>query len=175
MNRSGGIGRVPLLVITGATATGKTFYGIEVARMYGGEVISADSMQVYRYMNIGTAKPSLEERRGVPHHLIDILDPDERFSVADFQRMATRCANEIHAAGRLPIVVGGTALYIKALTAEYDFPEIQADHGLRERLKAEAAEKGASWLLGRLREIDPDSADRLHPNDLRRVIRALEV
>ncbi|MCL5045788.1 MAG: tRNA (adenosine(37)-N6)-dimethylallyltransferase MiaA [Actinobacteria bacterium] len=166
---------LPLLVVTGPTATGKTAVGIELALRLKGEVISADSMLVYRHMDIGTAKPDLEERRGVPHHLIDIVDPDEEFSVADFQVLAHQKIREVAGRGKLPLLVGGTGLYIRALAEEYQFTEMDPDSEFRRRLAEEARVKGGEGLHGRLREVDPDAAARIHPNDSRRLIRALEV
>lgn len=164
-----------MFVLTGPTATGKTQLSIEIALRYGGEVISADSMQVYRGMDIGTAKPSVEERRGVPHHLVDILDPDEPFSVADFQRAARECVYAIASRGRLPMLVGGTALYIRALIDDYYFPEAPADAQIRSQLRDIAQRSGTTALHRMLAEVDPESAGRIHPNDEKRLIRALEV
>ena len=166
---------LPLLVVTGPTATGKTAVGIELALRLNGEVISADSMLVYRRMDIGTAKPSLGERRGVPHHLIDIVNPDEQFSVAEFQVLAQEKIKEVAGRGKLPLFVGGTGLYIRAVTEEYQFKEMDPDSEIRKRLVEEAGAKGSGHLHERLRRVDPDAAARLHPNDLRRVVRALEV
>lgn len=164
----------PLLVITGPTATGKTAVGIEVARRVDGEIISADSMMVYRGMDIGTAKPTLAERKGVPHHLIDVVDPGEDFSVATFQTLAEALIREISGRGRLPILVGGTGLYIRAVLEGYRFTG-GVDRELRRRLAAEARRFGPAYLHERLRGVDPETAARLHPNDLKRIIRALEV
>uniref|UniRef100_A0A7C2EB94 tRNA dimethylallyltransferase n=1 Tax=Ammonifex degensii TaxID=42838 RepID=A0A7C2EB94_9THEO len=164
----------PLLAITGPTATGKTAVGIEVALRVEGEVVSADSMMVYRGMDIGTAKPTLAERKGVPHHLIDVVDPGEDFSVATFQTLARKLIREINARGRLPILVGGTGLYIKAVLDGYRFTG-GVDRELRRRLAAEAGRFGPAYLHERLRAVDPETAARLHPNDLKRIIRALEV
>lgn len=165
----------PLLVILGPTAVGKTEVAIETALRFDGEIISGDSMQVYRRMDIGTAKPTMEERRGVPHHLIDILEPDQTFSVADFQARVEALIPEIAARGKLPILAGGTGLYLRAVTTEYTFSEIETDWGLRHRLAAEADRLGEEPLHRRLAEVDPIAAARIHPNDRRRVIRALEV
>ncbi|NPV71454.1 MAG: tRNA (adenosine(37)-N6)-dimethylallyltransferase MiaA [Firmicutes bacterium] len=166
---------MPLFVLTGATATGKTVLGIELALRHGGEIISADSMQVYRHMDIGTAKPPLEERRGVPHHLIDILDPDQPFSVAEFQRLVLEAARAIVGRGRLPMMVGGTALYIRAVVNEYCFPDAPGDERIRAELGEVANNLGARALHNMLSEVDPVSAARIHENDRRRLIRALEV
>jgi tRNA dimethylallyltransferase len=164
-----------VLVITGPTATGKTETAIELALRVGAEIVSADSMQVYRGMDIGTAKPTLEERRGVPHHLIDLLEPDQPFSVADFQHLARRHIRDICSRGRLPIIVGGTALYIRALVDEYYFPRAPADRALRRRLSAIADERGSTELHRMLSDLDPATALRVHPNDRKRLIRAIEV
>lgn len=142
---------------------------------WAGEIISADSMQVYRGMDIGTAKPSMQERRGVPHHLIDILNPDETYSVADFQRLARRAINSISSAGRLPMVVGGTALYIRALVDDYYFPDAPSDPDLRRSLTVQAEREGVGALHRVLQGLDPQSAARIHPNDRKRLIRAIEV
>jgi len=165
----------PLLVLVGPTAVGKTAVSVAVARRLGGEIISGDSMQIYRGMNIGTAKITHDEMEGVPHHLLDIKDPDEEFSVAEFQERVDRLIADIHERGRLPMLVGGTGLYVRAVLQEYTFTELQTDRTLRERLSLEEAEHGPGYLHRRLREVDPDAADRLHPNDVRRLVRALEV
>lgn len=165
-----------LLVIVGPTAVGKTALSIRLAQRLGGEIISGDSMQVYRGMDIGTAKPTLEERAGIPHHLIDIVNPDEPFSVAQFQRLADTAIAEITARGRLPILVGGTGLYTRAVLEAYTFGEgAGADLALRAALQAEEEANGPGHLHRRLTAVDPEAAARLHPNDLRRIIRALEV
>lgn len=167
----------PLLVILGPTATGKTALSLALAEQIGErlEIISADSAMVYRHLDIGTAKPSREEQQGIPHHLIDIIDPDEKFSVADFQSAAAKAAEEIHARGRLPVVVGGTGFYIRSLVDSFEFPPMEPDWNLRRRLEAEAEAEGRPVLHRKLKEVDPVSARRLHPNDMHRVIRALEV
>jgi len=171
----GGDARTPLLVVCGPTATGKSAVGIDLALRLGGEIISADSMQVYRGMDIGTAKPTLEERRGVPHHLIDVRDPDEDFSVAEYQVLAREAIRRIRARGRLPIVVGGTGLYIRALVENYSFVPHEKDPGLRRELLEEAGRRGSEALHRRLARIDPDAARSIHPNDVRRIVRALEI
>ncbi|MCL6518529.1 MAG: tRNA (adenosine(37)-N6)-dimethylallyltransferase MiaA [Armatimonadetes bacterium] len=161
--------------IVGPTATGKTAVGIELAKRLDGEIISADSMAVYKLMNIGTAKPTPEELGGVRIHLVDVVWPDEEFSVAEFKRLAEEAIADILSRGRMPLVVGGTGLYIKALTGGLSIPSIGPNRMLREQLKAEAEQYGNEYLLERLRAIDPITASRLHPNDLKRIIRALEV
>lgn len=165
----------PLLVILGPTAAGKTRLSLELAREVRGEIISADSMQIYRGMDIGTAKASLEKRRTIKHHLIDIVDPDQEFSVADFQKRVDRLIPQIIARGHLPMLVGGTGLYIKAVVEGFLFPEMESDPKLRKKLKQEAEEYGNQYLHNQLKEIDPELADKLHPNDLRRIIRGIEV
>jgi tRNA dimethylallyltransferase len=165
----------PLLVIVGPTASGKTALGIRLAKRFGGEIISGDSMQVYRGMDIGTAKATPEERREIPHHLIDIVDPDVPFSVSEFKRLAREKIEEIHRRGKLPIIVGGTGLYIEAVTHDYLMPHVPENPVLREELRELALREGNEALHLRLREVDPDTADKLHPNDVKRMIRALEV
>jgi tRNA dimethylallyltransferase len=164
-----------LLVLLGPTAVGKTALSLTIAEMFGCEIISGDSMQVYRGMDIGTAKATPEERARVPHHLIDILDPDEPFSVTDFQQRCREAAADIQARGKLPFLVGGTGLYIEAACYDFQFTEAPGDEAFRERMKALAATEGPETLHARLRNVDPESAGRLHPNDIRRVIRALEI
>lgn len=167
--------RQPLLVLVGPTAVGKTELSLVIAERYGCEIISGDSMQVYRGMDIGTAKATPEERARIPHHLIDIRDPHEPFSVSDFQQLAKTAIQEIASRGKLPFVVGGTGLYIQSLCYHYDFPEGGADEAYRRELRRYAEEHGKEALHEKLRGIDPETAERLHPNDVRRVIRALEL
>lgn len=166
--------KLPLLVITGPTATGKSAVAVEVALRVGGEIISADSMLVYRGMDIGTAKPTPAERKGVPHHLIDIVEPGEDFSVATFQAMARDLIAEINARGSLPILVGGTGLYIRAVLRGFRFAG-GVDKELRRRLAGEARLFGPVHLHEKLRAVDPEAAARIHPHNVKRVIRALEV
>lgn len=160
--------------LTGATATGKTSVGIEMARLLNAEIISLDSMAVYRGMNIGTAKPTPEQLQAVPHHLIDILDPDEEFSVSEFATAAHRLIREIRQSGREVLFVGGTPMYLKAMLRGI-FQGPPADWEFRREVEAEARRVGLEVLHQRLRHIDPLSAAKLHPNDVRRIIRALEV
>ncbi len=166
---------IPLVVIVGPTAVGKSFVALEVAAATGGEVISGDSMQVYRGMDIGTAKLMSAQRQDIPHHLIDILEPDESFSVADFQNLATQVIEDIHQRGHLPLIAGGTGLYISAVTKGYTLQQIEARPGLREELTKLGEARGGEYLHSLLSEVDPLTASRLHYNDLRRIIRALEV
>ena len=165
--------RPKLLVLCGPTASGKTALGVALAQATGGEVVSADSMQIYRRMDIGTAKPTREEMGGVPHHMLDVADPAEDYSVARYVRDADACVQDILARGRLPIVVGGTGLYIDNLIAGRDFAPFTGTW--REKLQARAREEGLSALREELRRIDPDRAEKLHPNDEKRILRALEV
>lgn len=164
-----------LLVLVGPTAVGKTELSLQLAERYSCEIISADSMQVYRGMNIGTAKASTDELERVPHHLIDVVQPDEPFSVTDFQLLAENKIEDISKRGHLPFLVGGTGLYIQSITYGYEFAEGGADDELRDQLQKVASEQGGEVLLERLRIIDPESAARIHPNNHRRVIRALEI
>ncbi|MBR5405330.1 MAG: tRNA (adenosine(37)-N6)-dimethylallyltransferase MiaA [Oscillospiraceae bacterium] len=166
----------PLLIaVVGATASGKSALGAEIAAQYGGEVISADSMQLYEGLDIATAKPTAEEMRGVPHHLISVLPPDHACSVAEYVDMAREKISELLSRGRLPVIVGGTGLYADSLLDNIQFPEIPADEALRERLHREAETLGNAAMLSRLAACDPETAARLHENNLRRIIRALEV
>ena len=163
-----------VVVILGPTATGKSYCGIKLARRFRGEIISGDSMLVYRQMNIGTAKPTEEELHMVPHHLVNILPPDASYSVADFQQQASELIHQITQRGNLPIVVGGTGLYIKALLEDYRFSSVEENPELRRQLETYAREQGTAKLFDWLCKEDPTAAARLHPNDLRRVVRALE-
>ncbi len=164
----------PLLILTGPTAVGKTSLSVKAAKRFHGEIISADSMQVYRGMDIGSAKVTREEMDGVPHHLIDVLDPREAFHVVRFKGMAQAAMNGIHERGHLPILTGGTGFYIQALLYDIDFTENDADPSYRERLESLARERGASYLHGLLRERDQKAAAEIHENNVKRVIRALE-
>lgn len=164
-----------IVVIAGPTASGKTAAGIETAKKLSGEVISADSMQIYRFMDIGSAKPTQKEKQGIPHHMIDIVYPDEEFSVALFRSMAGEKITEIISRGNIPIIVGGTGLYINSLIYPYDFTDSSEDTGYREELSSLAIEKGNEYVHKMLKDIDPESFIRIHPNNIRRVIRALEV
>ena len=164
-----------LVVITGPTASGKTALGVALAQRLRGEVVSADSMQIYRGMDIGTAKPTPEEMRGVPHHMIDIADPAENYSVSRYAAEASACVDDILARGKLPIVVGGTGLYIDSLIAGRTFADGTADTALRQELNERYDEIGGEGLLGELRKFDPERAARLHPADKKRIVRAMEV
>ena len=164
----------PLIVLTGPTAVGKTALSIELAKALNGEIISADSMQVYRHMDIGSAKITKTEMDGVPHHLIDVLEPWEEFNVTRFQSMAKEAMKGIYSRGHVPIVTGGTGFYIQALAYDIDFTENEDHSGLRAELEQLAEEKGEAFLHQMLAEIDPESAEAIHANNAKRVIRAIE-
>ncbi|MCQ2418045.1 MAG: tRNA (adenosine(37)-N6)-dimethylallyltransferase MiaA [Oscillospiraceae bacterium] len=165
----------PVIAVVGATASGKTALGVEIARQYQGEVVSADSMQIYQGLDIATAKPDAEEMQGIPHHLISVLEPDVPFSVAEYVELARSKVNEIHQRGKLPVIVGGTGLYVDSLLDNIQFPDIPADDALRERLQQEAQQLGNAVMLERLRQWDAETASKLHENNLRRIIRGIEV
>ena len=164
----------PLIVLTGPTAAGKTELSIALAKKLNGAIISADSMQVYKYMNIGSAKIRPEEMQGVRHYLVDVLDPREEFHVARFQQMAKEAMDEIYRNGQLPIVVGGTGFYIQALLKDIDFDESSGELPCRKELEETARREGGAVLYERLKQVDPESAEAIHPNNVKRVIRALE-
>lgn len=164
----------PLVVLTGPTAVGKTKLSIALAKALGGEIISADSMQVYKHMDIGSAKITEKEMDGVPHHLIDVLSPFEEFHIVRFQELAKKAVEDIYSRGRIPVFVGGTGFYIQAVTKDIDFTEGEEDKEYREELSRLAAEKGNEFLHEMLRNIDPKSAEEIHANNVKRVIRALE-
>lgn len=164
----------PLIILTGPTAVGKTKASIQLAKEIGGEIISADSMQVYRHMDIGSAKITSEEMQGVKHYLIDVLEPDEEFHVVKFQQLAKEAMEEIYAKEKIPIVVGGTGFYIQALLYDIDFTENNEDMAYRKELEQIADTKGAEYLHEMLREVDEKSAENIHANNVKRVIRALE-
>ncbi|GEN34878.1 tRNA (adenosine(37)-N6)-dimethylallyltransferase MiaA [Aneurinibacillus danicus] len=164
-----------VLAIVGPTSVGKTALSLELARRFRGEIISGDSMQFYRGMDIGTAKATEEEREEVPHHLIDIRDPDEEVTVAEFQRLCADLIARINARGKLPIMVGGTGLYVQSVLYDYRFSSAGEDKAYRQELMAFSETHGREALHARLAAIDPETADRLHPNDVKRIIRALEV
>ena len=164
-----------ILVITGPTASGKTWLAVELAKKRNGEVVSADSMQIYRRMDIGTAKPTTEEMGGVPHHMIDVVDPEEDFSVARYVDMAARRVEDVLARGKLPILAGGTGLYVDSLLSGRTFAAFDEDSALRGQLEERFRARGGAAMLEDLSKVDPDSAARLHPNDGKRIVRALEV
>ena len=164
-----------ILCVVGPTACGKTKMGIELAKAFHGEVVSVDSMQIYRGMTIGTAAPTPDEMDGVPHHMVAVADPEENWSVARFVEEADRCVQDILARGKLPILVGGTGLYLDAIVAGRTFAGGQAGGEIRAQLEATLAEQGMEPLLEELRRVDPESAEKLHPSDEKRILRALEV
>ena len=164
----------PLIILAGPTAVGKTALSVRLAKRINAEIISADSMQVYRYMDIGSAKIRPEEMDGVPHHLVDVLDPKEDFNVVRFQQMAKDAAREIWAKGRIPLVVGGTGFYIQALLYDIDFTENDGDIVYRQELEKIAREKGGEYLHTLLEAVDPQASTTIHPNNIKRMIRALE-
>jgi tRNA dimethylallyltransferase len=167
--------RPKIAVVTGPTATGKTALGVLLAETMNGEVVSADSMQIYKGMDIGTAKPAPEETRGVPHHMIDVADPAENYSVARYVEEASVCVDGIISRGKLPILVGGTGLYIDSLIAGRNFAGAPGDDSLREELNRRYDELGGRAMLEELAKVDPERAARLHPADRKRIVRALEV
>ncbi|NEZ46171.1 tRNA (adenosine(37)-N6)-dimethylallyltransferase MiaA [Clostridium niameyense] len=164
-----------LLIIAGPTAVGKTDISIKLAKNLNGEIISSDSMQIYKYMDIGSAKISKEEMSGIAHYLIDVVEPQEEFNVAKFKEEAEKTIKHIQSKGKLPIIAGGTGLYINSLIYNYDFTEADRDEDYREYLNNLAEDKGKEYVHGLLENIDKDSYERLYPNDLKRVVRALEV
>lgn len=167
--------RRPLVVISGPTASGKTGLGIALAQRFGGEIVSADSRQIYRRMDIGTAKPAPADRAAVPHHLLDVVDPDQPFTLAEYQRAAYAAIDDIHARGGLPLLVGGTGQYLSAVIEGWGIPEVPPNPALRAELEAYARERGAAALHARLQQHDPEAAARIDFRNVRRVVRALEV
>lgn len=166
--------KLPLVVIAGPTASGKTALSIEIAKLIGGEIVSADSMQIYKYMNIATAKPTEEEKQGIAHHLMDFLEPTVAFSVSDYCEKAKKAISDICKRNRIPIVAGGTGLYIDSLVNGVDFGEMPEDRTVREELLKLAETDGKEAVHKILEEIDPETAEKYHPNNLRRVVRAIE-
>ena len=173
MTQTGNKPRV--LAVVGPTASGKTWLGVQLAKIYGGEVISADSMQIYKGMDIASAKPTEEEKEGIPHHLMGFLDMDVTFSAADYVKLAKEKIGEVLSRGKLPIIVGGTGLYVDSLLENVKFSEGGSDEAYREELMAFAREQGAEALHARLVEKDPEAAAAIHPHNIIRVVRALEV
>ncbi len=166
--------KIPLIAIVGATASGKTGLSIELAKRLDGEIISGDSMQIYKYMNIGTAKPTEAEKEGITHHMMDFLEPNVSYSVADYCKDTHKVIADIYSRGKLPIIVGGTGLYIDSLVNNIDFGETDEDNSVRKRLEVLAKDKGNEAVYDILSKIDPETAKKYHPNNLRRVIRAIE-
>lgn len=167
--------KIDVIVIVGPTACGKTSLSISLAKILNAEIISADSMQIYKGMNIGTAKPTKEEMQGVPHHLIDFVDIDKEFSVAEYVKLAKSCIFDIDKRGKIPIVVGGTGLYINSLINDVHFIKQPSDPELRESLKERVEKEGIEALIAELKSFDKESAERLHPNNVGRIIRAIEI
>ena len=167
--------REKVAVIIGPTAVGKTKLSIDLAKALNGEIISGDSMQIYRTMDIGTAKVTKEEMDGIPHYMVDIKDPEDSFSVAEFQERVRKHIREITERGKLPIIVGGTGLYIQSVLFDYQFTDDAGDAIYREQMEKLAQERGVEYVHEKLQEVDPESAERIHANNVRRVIRALEI
>ncbi len=167
--------KIPLVVVAGPTASGKTEAAIRICQWFDGEVVSADSMQIYKYLSVGTAKPDKAEMEGIPHHLMDFLEPSQPFSVAEYVQLAKEAIADIHGRGKLPVVVGGTGLYIDSLVYNIQFSESESDPELREKLQNIAAEQGNEALWEILKEKDPEAAESIHPNNVGRVVRAIEM
>lgn len=167
--------KIPVLVVCGPTASGKTAVSVELAKIYNAEIISADSMQIYKGLQIATAKPTVNEMKGIVHHLVDVFDLDMDFSVADYVKQASEIIRRVYLSGKLPIICGGTGLYISSLIENVKFDDTGNDQSIRERLSQEAEEKGNHYLWEKLCEVDPETALKVHENNLPRVIRALEV
>ena len=164
-----------LIVITGPTASGKTALSVRLAKEIGAEIVNADSMQIYKYMDIGTAKPTVDEREGVPHHLIDIVNPDELFSVARYCECAKEAIDDIHSRGKIAVMVGGTGLYVDSLVNNIQFSETEPDEEYRKSLEDDAEKLGNEYIYEKLKTIDPQSAAKIAVQDTKRIIRALEV
>ena len=164
-----------VVVVVGPTASGKTSLAIELAKRLNGEIISADSMQIYKDMSIGTAKPTIEEMQGIPHYLLDFVEPNEDFNVAKYKEMAEEKIEEILSKGKLPIIVGGIGLYIDTLLKGIEFSEVPRDEDYCKELEKKVEQEGVNWLENELRKIDPDSANKIEKNNIRRMIRALEI
>ena len=164
-----------VIVICGPTASGKTTLAVECAKLLNSEVISADSMYIYKNMNVGTAKPNLVEMQGIPHHLIDVIEPNESFSVSDYKKLADPIVKDLISNGKIPIICGGTGFYINSLLYDLSYGNGDCDPSVREKYKLLAQEKGAAYVYEILKNLDPDSAENLHFNDTKRVIRALEI
>ncbi len=165
----------PLVAIVGPTASGKTGLSIEIAKHFNGEIISMDSMQIYKYLNIGTAKPDAIEMQGIKHHLLDFVEPNIPFSVNDYVNEAKKAINNIYNSSKLPIICGGTGLYLNSLLYDYNMSETIGNETLRLQLQKEAEEHGVEYIYERLKSLDPKSAEEIHPNNVKRVVRALEI
>ncbi len=164
-----------VIAVAGPTASGKTALAIEIAKRFSGEIISCDSMQIYKGMDIGTAKPNLEEMQGIPHHMIDVVDMNTRYSVADFVGDARVAINDVQNRGKVPVIAGGTGLYMDSVLNNIEFFEFDCDPDFRGKMEKIAEDEGNEALHNRLKELDPEAAENIHPNNVRRVIRALEV
>ena len=164
-----------VIAVVGPTASGKTRLAVEIAKRYNGEIVSADSMQVYKYMDIGTAKPTDEEMQGIPHHLISIVEPTETFTLQDYLERAKACVDDILSRGKIPVIAGGTGLYVTSFIENISLSEAETDPEYREHLAKRAEKEGSEKLLAELAEIDPQTAEKLHPNNIKRIIRALEL
>lgn len=164
-----------IIAVAGPTASGKTALAVEIAKRVGGEVVSCDSMQIYKGMDIGTAKPDMEEMSGIPHHMIDIISPDQRYSVADFADNARQCIEDILSRGKVPVLAGGTGLYMDSVLNNTEFVELKGDPEFCREMLELSLREGKEAVHKKLQEIDPEAAENIHPNNLRRVIRALEV
>lgn len=167
--------KIPVIAVVGPTASGKSDLAVEICLRFGGEAVSADSMQIYKGLDISTAKPTQEEKKGIPHHMMDFLDNTETFSVAEYQKLAGECIRDIYSRGKLPVIVGGTGLYIDTLLNNVQLTEDSFDESVREKLLARVENEGVGSLLDELREIDPEYAGKMHPNNVKRIVRALEV
>lgn len=167
--------KIPVIAVVGPTASGKSDLAVEICLEFNGEAVSADSMQIYKGLDISTAKSTEEEKKGIPHHMMDFLDNTESFSVAEYQKLAGECIRDIHSRGKLPVIVGGTGLYIDTLLNNIQLTEDSFDEAIREKLLARAENEGVESLLNELRGIDPEYAGKMHPNNIKRIVRALEV
>lgn len=167
--------KIPVVAVVGPTASGKSDLAVEICLEFGGEAVSADSMQIYKGIDISTAKPTEEEKKGVPHHMMDFLDDTESFSVAEYQRMAGECIRDIHSRGKLPVIVGGTGLYIDTLLNDIKLTEDSFDERTRAKLLERVENEGVEGLLSELQKVDPEYAAKMHPNNVKRIVRALEV
>lgn len=170
-----GYNKIKIISVIGPTASGKTRLAVDICKSIGGEVVSCDSMQIYKYMNIATAKPDAEEMQGVPHHMMDFLEPNEKFSVAAYCDMAKKCIEDINCRDKIPVITGGTGLYYSSLIDNVTFLDEDEDTSIRDNLTNRLKNEGASILLEELRSIDPETADKLHPNNAGRIVRALEL
>lgn len=168
-------GKTPIIAVVGPTASGKTTFAVEIAKRFEGEVISMDSMQIYKRFCIGTAKPSPEEMQGTKHHMIDVVEPDEPFNANDYAGIARRTVNDIYLRGKMPVLCGGTGLYLNSLLYSYNMSEASFDDSLRKQLYDDAEKYGADFLYAKLQKVDPVSAEQIHPNNVKRVVRALEI